>query len=182
MLDGMHTRSAAQIFLKSWLFVLVLFAVIANPLSASAALDPPAGRVLLVIDGNISNPNVGDELQLDREALKALTGVSFKTQTPWDADEWQEFSGVSLRALLEAAGAGSTTFTAVGVDDYAAEFGDVDLDKYAVMIAYEQSGKAISLRHLGPLRIMFPFSDHPELKNEAVAAMAVWQLVRMTVH
>lgn len=172
-----RTKDARKVLLSA-LFSALLMAV---P-SLQAALAPPTGRVLLIVDGNIDQTNVGDELHLDMEALRALPAVSFRTLTPWTEDQWLEFRGTSLKALLEAAGAGSDAFTAVGVDDYAAEFQDIDLEKYPVMIAFEQDGKLMSLRQLGPLRVIFPFSDFPELDTESSKAMAVWQLVRMTVH
>ena len=155
------------------------------PLEAAAgdtALAPPAGEVLLVVAGDITLPNVGDEAHLDRGHLDSLPRERFTTTTPWsESEEGHVFEGVSLDALLRAVGASGARFEAHGIDDYSATFEGVDLERYPVILADTQDGVALTVRRLGPLRIMFPFDDHPELLSQTNVAMSVWQLVRMDV-
>ena len=166
---------------------LPIAALLLSIAGAGAALEPdeplpaPEGRVLLVVRGAIERPNVGDEAHLDRAILDALPRDAFTTGTPWSEEARHTFEGVKLSAVLEAVGAKSARFEAIGVDDYKATFEGVDLERYPVLIADARDGVPLTLRTLGPLRIVFPFDDHPELLTQANLAMSVWQLVTMDV-
>ncbi len=164
------------------IFALLL---VASPTQANSS---PTGEVLLVVDGAI-NPggayadSAEDQckaLGFDMAMLKAMPQHEVATTTPWD-EGLRRFSGVRISDLFEAVGAESSTFLARGVDDYQAEFSGVDVDKYPVIVALEEDGAPISVRNLGPLRIIFPFDDHPELLTNNNKAIAVWQLIHMTV-
>lgn len=159
---------------------VLLFASVAHSGASAEELPQPTGDVLLVIDGDISRTNVGDEAHFDLEMLQALPPHEVQTHTPWE-DGLNQFAGTRLSDLLATVGAGSEKFMAVGVDDYQAEFHDIDLQRFAVLVAWEHNGELMTLRQLGPLRIMFPFDDYPELDSHSSRAMAVWQLTRMTV-
>lgn len=151
------------------------------PLATAAdELSPPTGDVLLIIDGDIAHTNVGDEAHLDLAMLQALPPLEFSTHTPWE-DGLNHFAGARLSDVLSAVGASSSDFLAVGTDDYQVEFAGVDLERYPVLLAWEHNGEPISLRKLGPLRILFPFDDYPELDTNINRAMAVWQLIKMSV-
>lgn len=156
---------------------------IASLPGALAALPAPTGKVLLRITGNVGEPNVGDEAHLDLALLQSLPAAEFTTTTPWSGDDILTFKGVRIDALLEAVGVDPMAeFTANALDKYSAVFGGVDVVTYPVIIAYEENGSLISVRQLGPLRIMFPFDDHPELLNTGNHTMSVWQLLEMNIH
>lgn len=156
---------------------------IATLSTGHAALPAPTGKVLLRISGAIAEPNVGNEAHLDLALLQSLPTAEFTTTTPWSGDDLLTFRGVRIDALLEAVGADPmATFTANALDKYSAVFGGVDVVRYPVIIAYEENGSSISVRQLGPLRIMFPFDDYPELLNTGNHTMSVWQLIEMVVH
>ena len=160
---------------------LLLALVPPTPAAADDALPPPTGEVLLVVRGAIERTNVGDEAHLDRAALDRLPRASFTSGSPWDDDGVHHYEGVPLDALLAAVGARTDRFTARGVDDYSATFEGVDLERYPVLVAWRRDGHDLTVRTLGPLRIMFPFSDHPELLTQTNTALSVWQLVSMDV-
>ena len=166
---------------SGFLAALTFFALIlCTPLVANDDLVPATGDVLLVIDGNIAQTNAGEEAHFDLAMLQSLPPAEFSTHTPWE-DGLNHFAGALLSDVLSAVGASSTDFFAVAVDEYQVEFSGVDLERYPVLLAWEHNGEPISVRKLGPLRIMFPFDDHPELDNNANRAMAVWQLIKMSV-
>lgn len=161
--------------------IAMSLALIAPPALTAGDLAPPSGEVLLIVDGAISNTNVDNAAHLDLAALQSLPRHEFSSRNPWQ-EGVQHFAGVRLSDLLEFLGAESSEFLAYGFDDYKAEFEGVDVERYPVLLAWEHNGELISLRELGPLRIMFPFDDYPELQTNLSEAMSVWQLVRMTVH
>lgn len=160
--------------------IVLAFLLLVAPLQASEALPYPRGPVLLVVSGAIEQPNVGAEARIDRAALDSLPRHGFTTETPW-SDGTHEFEGVRLSVLLEAVGATSERFMARGVSDYRAMFEGIDLERYPVIVAFRQDGKELTTRTRGPLRIVFPFSDHPEFLTQTNLSLSVWQLVAMDV-
>ncbi len=145
------------------------------------ALDPPTGKVLLKVSGTLHAKNVGNEAHWDIGLLESLPTETIRTSTPWSEGvfEWQ---GIRIDVFLNAMGINSTAFTAAALDDYAIEFLEVDIAKYPVIIAYKQDANYISVRQLGPLRIIFPFDDYPELHTQNNLTMSVWQLNKMIIH
>ena len=145
----------------------------------NAVENPPVpdGEPALILSGNLSNPNVGDEIHLDLEWIKSLPTFSFVTDTPWSEGK-QEFLGVRLSVLFDALDIKAKSFSALALDNYKADV-DVDWTKYPVIIAYQHNGTDISIRRLGPLRIIYPFDDYPELLNDFNIASAVWQLTHI---
>ena len=146
----------------------------------SEELPRPQTDVLLTISGTLSHPNVDDAVQLDLAALESLPVTEFTTTTPWH-DEPLHFAGVRISTLFEAIGADSTSFVAVGLDDYRFTVSELDFDKYPVIIAYRQNDEPISVRNLGPLRIIMPFSEYPELLTPINESRSVWQLVALEI-
>lgn len=166
-----------------WLIVSTILAVppaIALAETPAESLPAPAGDVLLRISGNLTLPNVGDEAHLDMALLESFPLTGFATHTPW-SDDLQQFAGVRISDLFKAVGASSADFTAIALDDYKFTVTDLDIDSYPVIIAYLQDDKPISVRQLGPLRIMFPFDDHPALRTHLNESSAVWQLLELTL-
>ena len=148
--------------------------------AADGTLPPPEGEVLLVVRGEIERPNVGDEARLDRTLLEGLPRTRFVTNTPW-TEEAEAFEGVRVSTLLEAVGATRPRFEAVALDDYRVTIEGLDFERYPVIVADTRDGEPMTTRRLGPLWIMFPFDDYPELLTQTVKSFAVWQLVEMEV-
>ena len=72
---------------------------------------PPTGEPILFVDGAITHTNVGAEAQFDLESLAAQPSETFTTSTTW-TEGTPTFTGVPLKALLEAVGATGDTVTA----------------------------------------------------------------------
>lgn len=175
-------RAAARPSVLAATLSLALAAPLAALARATEPLPPPEGETLLVVRGAIDLPNVGDEAHIGREHLESLPRERFTTRTPWTDDpDGHTFEGVRLSALLEAVGARGSRIKALGTDDYAATLEGLDFERYPIIVADTQDGEPLTLRTLGPLWIMFPFDDHPELETQANTAAAVWQLIEMDV-
>jgi len=175
----MNKRYSAVSFLPLCSAALAL-TILLHPVSAisNEKLPDPASSVELVIKGDLEKTNADNEARFDISMLQALPRTEFTTMTPWD-EGLQHFAGVRVSDLLKYVGAKTQDFKAVGYDDYKFDVTDVDFEKFPVIIAYEHNGHPISLRKLGPLRIIFPISDYPELADQIYEASAVWQLVEM---
>ena len=139
------------------------------------ALDAPKGPVLLSVTGALANTNDAGGASFDLILLAALPQHSFSTKTPWYPQP-RKFTGVLVRDLLDAVGAKGGTARAVALNDYRADMPTDDLIKHGAMIAYLLDDRPMPVREKGPLVIIFPFSDRPELRTAVHYSRAVWQL------
>lgn len=157
-------------------------AVIVGGVSRVQADVPPAptGQPILFVDGAISHTNVGVEAQFDLEALLAQPAVTFTTSTNW-TEGMPTFTGVPLKALLEAVGATGTTVSAVALNNYAIDIPLDSLNDDAPIVAYHIDGKPFSRRDKGPLWIVYPYDSSADYRNDLVYGRSIWQLQRLTV-
>ncbi|MCE8022247.1 molybdopterin-dependent oxidoreductase [Halomonas sp. MCCC 1A11036] len=155
------------------LSLLLLLATL--PPAMAASLPPPEGDVLLRVTGNIEHPNVGDELHLDREMLMSLSPRVIETSTPW-TEGIGRFEGPLLRAVLEAAGAQGEQVRVRALNEYEYEVPVADFQDYDVILAMTRNGEPIAVRDLGPMFVLYPFDEHPELLNETIRHRSVWHV------
>jgi len=140
------------------------------------ALEAPAGKVVLTISGTLVHTNDNGSASFDQALLQALPQHSFSTRTPWYAQA-RKFSGVLLADLLAAVGApASATIKAVALNDYRVDIPADDLTLNGAMLAYLLDDKPMSVREKGPLVIIYPFDDKPELRTAVHYSRAIWQL------
>ncbi|MDR5891529.1 molybdopterin-dependent oxidoreductase [Halomonas mongoliensis] len=144
------------------------------------ALEPPTGRVLLKVGGEIGVTNVGDEAHFDREMLLALPQRQTLTATPWH-DGTVAFSGPLGRELLAAVGAHGETLRVVALNDYEVNLPVADLQRYDVILAMTKNGEPLRVRDQGPLFVIYPFDEAPHLLNEEILSRSVWQVARLHV-
>lgn len=152
----------------------------------SNTLDAPEGEVQLVISGNLQLTNAEDSdgnpiAKLDMAMLEALPVTTVVTKNPW-VEERTTYEGVTINTLLEHVGAKSFDFLAEGIDGYTAELRGIDFAKYPIIVAYKREGDYMSIRDLGPLWIIYPFDDYPELDTEYSGVTSVWQLIEMKIY
>ncbi len=143
--------------------------------SAAFALDKPAERVILTIEGTISQTNNGPQAQFDMKMLEKLPQHSFSTKTPWYPDA-VTFTGPLLRDVLAAVGATGTKITAVALNDYKTEIPFDDATRHDVIVARLMNNRPMPVREKGPLFIVFPFDTKAELRTELYYNRAAWQL------
>lgn len=139
------------------------------------ALDAPTGPVILTITGHIAHPNAGGAAEFDLAMLRQLPPRSFSTKTPWYPQP-REFSGVLLVDLLAAVGAQGNTVKAVALNDYRVDIPIEDLTRNGALLAYLLDGQPMAVREKGPLVIIYPFDDQPELRTALHYSRAIWQL------
>jgi len=83
---------------------------------------------------------------------------------------------VLVRDLLDAVGSKASVARAVALNDYRADMPADELVNNGAMIAYLLDDRPMPVREKGPLVIIFPFSDRPELRTAVHYSRAVWQL------
>lgn len=144
------------------------------------ALDPPKGKVLLSITGQVSRVNTPGRADFDMAMLDALPQHSFSTSTPWFKVP-RKFSGPLLRDVLAAAGAQGTTLRAVALNDYKVEIPADDAQRYKVLMATRLDDRPMPVREKGPLFIIYPYDDSADLRSERYYSRSAWQLRRLEV-
>lgn len=163
---------------RIWILLGVALSLSATPVRAE--LPEPKGTVLLTISGLISETNVEDRAEFDRDMLLDIGMVEFKTTTPWTEGD-VTFSGVLLAQLLDRVGPSGSFVHAIAANDYEANIPITILRDEGAIIAMQMNGEALTLRNKGPLWIIFPWSDKPDLDRVEIHNYAVWQLLSMQI-
>jgi hypothetical protein len=181
---------------KSFIVLIAFFLAACAPQSPStlyetvsaAVIKPgesipaPTGEVVLTIDGNISQTNVENKLQLDMATLEKIGVVQYDVNDPF-VKEKITYSGVLLSEILRAAGAdaSATTLTLRALDDYSTDMNIADADKWPVLVATRANGEYMAIDKNGPLISVFPFDDFPEIDHLTYDALWVWSMHEITV-
>lgn len=165
--------------LTKWI-ALAAVLMLAAPAAALDPLPAPKGPVILLVSGNIEITNSPRGAEFDREMLYGLGVVEIKTTTAW-TDGIQVFEGVLLRKLFERLGATGTTVTATALNDYIVTFPFEDAATYDVIAAARMNGVEMKVRDRGPLWVVYPREDHPELQAPEYNDRWAWQLRELHV-
>jgi hypothetical protein len=158
--------------------LFVLFCLVAA-VSVSYALDMSkdqvAGPVVLKINGKIGVKNTAGGAVFDDALLDELPQKSFVTETPWTKGR-VKFTGPLLSDVLKAVNASGTNIKAIALNDYKVNIPVEDASKYGVILARQMDGKMLAIRDKGPLFVMYPFEQFPELKTSVYFSRCIWQL------
>ena len=142
---------------------------------APGNLSVPGALVILSITGALRLRNDRDAAAFDLPLLEALPRSTFSTHTPWYPQP-RRFTGVLVRDLLNVVGATGTTVTAVALNDYRVSIPTDDLIRNGALLAYWLDDKPMAVRDKGPLVIIYPFDERPELRTALHYSRAIWQL------
>jgi hypothetical protein len=154
-------------------FALAFFALIPAPTDAGP--PQPTGKTLLTVTGKIRETNAADRMEFDRALLEQLGLSKLTTSTPWTEGE-RAFVGVPFARLLDAIGATGSTVRATAANDYVVDIPISNLREANAFLAMNMDGKQLRLRDKGPLWIIYPWSQRPELNRIELHSYAVWQL------
>jgi hypothetical protein len=148
---------------RAWLFAALLVTG-----AWPAAADP------MLTLSNAEQPGV--EVELTEAELLAMPQATIRTSTIF-TDGVVEFTGPRAREGVDRMPAGvATTVHMVAINDDAYDLPLSDLSDYNVILAMTADGKRLSIRDKGPLWVMYPLDDHPELKEQKYNLRLVWQL------
>lgn len=145
-----------------------------------ADLPVPDGEVILEVHGEISNTNADGVAQYDRAMLLALPHAHIETSTSV-TDGVHAFDGFLLRDLLEHVGALGSSVVVTALNNYVIDFPIKEFDDYDIILAYAMDGKQLQTSDKGPLWIVYPRDDHPELQDIRYDYRWVWQVIRLDI-
>lgn len=115
--------------------------------------------------------------------LKALPATIVTTETIW-TDQEHTYTSILFADLIKTLNIDtkgkSATMTAL--NDYAIKVNVETLIQHNAFIAYAQDGEPMRIRDKGPLWVLYPFSDQPEINIPPFQAHAIWQLKTLEFH
>lgn len=158
-----------------------LFALLSIAAPALADdLAAPAGKVVLEVSGAIGHTNGDGVAAFDLDMLEALESRTTVTATPW-YDSARSFSGPLGKALIDTVGASGTMLRVTAINDYVTEIPLADLLDHPVILATRIDGERMSVREKGPIFVIYPFDEAPELNNETYYGRSAWQVKSIEV-
>jgi hypothetical protein len=149
-----------------------------------------AGAVMVALAALPQEARAGADLQLiaaDRittldlslEALAALPQATVVTENEF-ANGKVAYRGPLMRDVLAQLGLdGVSEVRLVAANDYFVDIPTEDFLAYDAILAMEADGTPLSRRDKGPLWLMYPISDHPELNDPIYLRRLIWQVVRI---
>lgn len=160
--------------------LMVALSLFAEGPSLAQSLPQPKSEVLLTVSGEIGVTNAEGEARFDRDMLQALGVKSISTENPFQTG-MHTFEGVLISDVLDAVQANGTALNAEGHDGYSVQIPIEDVRKFPVMLAMVWNGKVMRVRNKGPLWVIYPLTQYPELVDQKYSARSVWQLKQLTI-
>jgi hypothetical protein len=143
-------------------------------------VTPAAAEAMLVIR-NSADP-AQSEVSFTEADLLALPQVTIRTRTEF-TDGVVEFVGPLARdATASVKTDPATSVHLVAANDYAIDIPLSDITDYDVILAMQADGKRLTRRDKGPIWLISPLDDHPELQDPTYTIRLIWQLTTMELH
>ena len=140
-----------------------------------AELAEPKGDVILEVSGNIQVTNSDDVAEFDRDMINSIKSRTIITNNHVVKDP-VKYEGPILAEILKVVKGTGSVVRVYALDDYVAELKFKDVEKYQIILATHEAGKQLTVADKGPLFVVFPFKDHPELQQDTFYNQSVWQV------
>lgn len=147
---------------------------------AQACTEP----VILSVYGDIQRDDKPyQRLDFTLSELQALTQADVTTAHPWNTQA-QHYRGIDLTALLEQLFVNQQirSLNLEGLNGFSMALEWTKINKYSPILAWQENGQLMSRRNKGPLWLMLPFDQVPELKQADFLHYMVWQLRTIRVY
>ena len=151
-------------FVVSLLFTMLL--------SAQATAND---TIVLTIEGN------GRVTELTMNDLLAAGSESISTETPFFEGK-MTFQGPGLKILLNQLGYQYAQITLTALNDYSVTTEEGELANLDPILAIQKNAQPMSVRDKGPIWVMLPLSDEPELDTPQYHRLMVWQLNKIVLN
>lgn len=135
-----------------------------------------ANSTVLTISGMID----GGEVHFSLDDIEAMGSSEIVTETPWHSGR-VTFEGVPLVRLMDEISAAGETVFVLALNDYSTEIPISDFAKFQPILAFKADGEYMDVSNKGPLFIVYPYDDNPELQSELYYSRSAWQVRRMEI-
>jgi len=146
----------------------------------SFAFELPTGRTVLTVNGLISNTNSADSALFDQKMLDQLPQQTITTHTPWSEGK-HTYTGFNAEALFKLVGIQGNTLNITALNDYTIEMPIDDFITNGAIFATHMNGVPMTIRNKGPIMVVYPFDERPQLKIETYFARSIWQIKSVSV-
>ena len=129
------------------------------------AAAKPAGKVVLTVTGAITETNSDKGFELDMAMLEGIGTKLYEGTDPWLGKK--KYTGVVIADILKFAGAPKDVAEVIAIakDGKKVTLKAEDVVKYPIMLATQDAGKAIGSGLGGPVKLVCPYTAHPELEK-----------------
>ncbi|MCB5161716.1 molybdopterin-dependent oxidoreductase [Marinomonas algarum] len=147
-------------------------------LPASYANDTPEGSVILTMDKTLKD-SASQAMAFDLAMLERLPQYEVTTHNPWTQGR-HTYRGVSAVDLLAVANSQANLLKVTALNRYMTEIPIRDFIESQAILATHIDGHPMSVRNLGPIMVIYPFDERPELKSETFYGRSIWQISHIT--
>ncbi len=166
-----ETRVSPVFFAYLIFFLLHPFHVLAQSVSLG-----DREKILTIRVYNLAGePGIFREITFGIDDLEKFPLVSVRTETQW-TNGVLHFQGPLMRDLLNDVGAVGNLIQVNGLDGQSAVIPREDFEKYDVIIACQVNGQYFDIRERGPLWIIYPWSNNPEIQSAAYYDRGIYHL------
>lgn len=155
----------------------ILLALVAIAVAPAAARAQMPGELLVVW----TLPD-GSELErrtLSLDEIEAIEPAGIVTTTPWN-ERAVRFDGALFAALAESGPRPATEARLVALNDYSITVPAEDWRNWPIVLASRSDGTRMRVRDKGPLWLVYPLDEHPELRRQMYMARKIWQVRAVT--
>ena len=149
--------------------VFVSAVLVLGGISAHAA---ESDKVVLTVSGKVTN---GEAVDFTLAELEALGTASITTKSPWESNA-TTFTGVPLAKLMQVVGATGEKAAIVALNKYRTQVPVSDFTDHGVILASRKNGEPMPISDKGPLFVVYPFDDKPEVNTEIYHSRSAWQV------
>ncbi|MFP8967284.1 molybdopterin-dependent oxidoreductase [Pokkaliibacter sp. CJK22405] len=144
---------------------------------AGADESPSTQSVILTL-----HPLAKPEIALSLEDLERLPHKTIEAYFPnlGDSNKSSQWEGVPLSELTNNMGSGSGV-TVEALNNYSQFIPLSDIINYDPVLAYKRDGQYMSVRHFGPLIVIYPLANNPSLVSRDTLSKMVWQVSEITM-
>ena len=150
--------------MNTWRNCLATLALLASAAHAAAADD-----VILTV-----TRSAGQAHHFTLQQLAALPQASITTATPWTTGK-HHYRGIAISTLLQQLQITPQALKVHALNDFWARIPTAVALQYQAILATHVDGQPMPRRNKGPLWIILPLSEHPELNQEKYHNYMVWQ-------
>ena len=148
--------------------VVLVLIVVGGYYSYMQAKRPkaPTGEVVLKVRGMIGRTNVDGEYHFDLQMLEKMIDTEYDWECPWfGMHHWEGISLVTFLKELDVS-PDAKYIRFIAKDGLTADF-PIDMLKShpKIMLALKMDGQIIPDANCGPLRVVIPYDQYPELNE-----------------
>ena len=136
----------------------------------------PQGPVILKVTGNVDPAEpVDGEVSFDLAMIQALPQHEIVTGNPW-VDKPHKYVGPKLADVLTAVGGTGKIITLTALNSFQIRISWDKVKQFDPILAWQDDGATMRVRDKGPLWLILPLDQYPELKRSEFTDMMIWQL------